>query len=67
MSVGKNVLISLVLLYLLIIYATKICFFVLVFRIVEQEQDHAHQVHCSRERSKAAWQAIEEVRGNCIV
>ncbi|GAV68004.1 hypothetical protein CFOL_v3_11507 [Cephalotus follicularis] len=29
-------------------------------RIVTQEQEHAHEVHCSRERSKAAWDIIEE-------
>lgn len=29
-------------------------------RTVKQEEGHAHKVHCSRERSRAAWQAIEE-------
>lgn len=27
----------------------------------EQEQEHAHEVHCSRERSRAAWKIIDEV------
>ena len=35
----------------------------LVFRAVKQEEGHAHKIHCSRERSRAAWQAIEEVTG----
>ncbi|KAF5476618.1 hypothetical protein F2P56_003350 [Juglans regia] len=26
----------------------------------EQDQEHAHEVHCSRERSRAAWEVIEE-------
>lgn len=29
-------------------------------RTLKQEQDHAHEVHCSRERSRAAWNIIEE-------
>ncbi|XP_048330387.2 uncharacterized protein LOC107418119 isoform X1 [Ziziphus jujuba] len=29
-------------------------------RTLKQEQEHAHQVHCSRERSRAAWKIIEE-------
>jgi hypothetical protein len=39
----------------------------LVFRTVKQEEGHAHKVHCSRERSRAAWQAIEEVTGIILV
>ncbi|KAJ4823385.1 hypothetical protein Tsubulata_023427 [Turnera subulata] len=27
---------------------------------LNQAQEHDHEVHCSRERSRAAWQAIEE-------
>ncbi|KAF5184103.1 zinc finger (C2H2 type) family protein [Thalictrum thalictroides] len=27
---------------------------------IKQEQDHSHEVHCSRERSRAAWKVIEE-------
>uniref|UniRef100_A0A6N2KHZ6 Uncharacterized protein n=1 Tax=Salix viminalis TaxID=40686 RepID=A0A6N2KHZ6_SALVM len=30
-------------------------------RTIKQEEEHGHKVHCSRERSRAAWQAIEEV------
>ncbi|CAK9172585.1 unnamed protein product [Ilex paraguariensis] len=26
----------------------------------EQDQEHAHEIHCSRERSRAAWKIIEE-------
>uniref|UniRef100_A0A2N9FJD7 C2H2-type domain-containing protein n=1 Tax=Fagus sylvatica TaxID=28930 RepID=A0A2N9FJD7_FAGSY len=29
-------------------------------RTLKQEQEHAHEVHCSRERSRAAWKIIEE-------
>ncbi|KAJ6676554.1 TRANSCRIPTION FACTOR C2H2 FAMILY-RELATED [Salix viminalis] len=29
-------------------------------RTIKQEEEHGHKVHCSRERSRAAWQAIEE-------
>ncbi|XP_012071275.1 uncharacterized protein LOC105633316 isoform X2 [Jatropha curcas] len=29
-------------------------------RTLKQEQGHAHEVHCSRERSRAAWKIIEE-------
>ncbi|KAB2633233.1 hypothetical protein D8674_029480 [Pyrus ussuriensis x Pyrus communis] len=29
-------------------------------RTLEQGQEHAHEVHCSRERSRAAWQIIEK-------
>ncbi|CAL8158187.1 unnamed protein product [Prunus armeniaca] len=29
-------------------------------RTLEQEHEHAHEVHCSRERSRAAWKIIEE-------
>ncbi|KAF8005859.1 hypothetical protein BT93_K0213 [Corymbia citriodora subsp. variegata] len=29
-------------------------------RNLKQEQEHPHEVHCSRERSRAAWQIIEE-------
>ncbi|GAB4847928.1 hypothetical protein Ancab_026988 [Ancistrocladus abbreviatus] len=31
-----------------------------VARTLKQQQTHAHEVHCSRERSRAAWKAIEE-------
>ncbi|KAL8154184.1 hypothetical protein V2J09_011944 [Rumex salicifolius] len=30
-------------------------------RVLKQEHDHTHEVHCSRERSRAAWNIIEEV------
>lgn len=30
-------------------------------RNFEQEQEHAREVHCSRDRSRAAWKVIEEV------
>ncbi|KAL6182561.1 hypothetical protein ACLB2K_043980 [Fragaria x ananassa] len=29
-------------------------------RTLLQEEEHAHEVHCSRERSRAAWKIIEE-------
>ncbi|KAJ9163851.1 hypothetical protein P3X46_023479 [Hevea brasiliensis] len=29
-------------------------------RTVKQEKQHAHEVHCSRERSRAAWNIVEE-------
>ncbi|KAJ8768084.1 hypothetical protein K2173_021024 [Erythroxylum novogranatense] len=29
-------------------------------RTLEQEQGNVHEVHCSRERSKAAWKIVEE-------
>ncbi|XP_057479106.1 uncharacterized protein LOC130766452 [Actinidia eriantha] len=29
-------------------------------RTLKQEEQHAHEVHCSRERSRAAWKIIEE-------
>lgn len=29
-------------------------------RTLKQEQEHAHEVHCSRERSRAAWKVIDE-------
>ncbi|KAJ7956102.1 C2H2-like zinc finger protein [Quillaja saponaria] len=29
-------------------------------RFLKQEQENAHEVHCSRERSRAAWKVIEE-------
>ncbi|KAJ1413256.1 Zinc finger C2H2-type [Sesbania bispinosa] len=29
-------------------------------RNLKQEQEHGHEVHCSRERSRAAWKIIEE-------
>ncbi|KAF8390578.1 hypothetical protein HHK36_025105 [Tetracentron sinense] len=29
-------------------------------RTLKQEQEHAHEVHCSRERSRAAWKIVEE-------
>ncbi|XP_057970431.1 uncharacterized protein LOC131159493 [Malania oleifera] len=29
-------------------------------RTLKQEPEHAHEVHCSRERSRAAWKIIEE-------
>uniref|UniRef100_A0A2C9UJA4 C2H2-type domain-containing protein n=1 Tax=Manihot esculenta TaxID=3983 RepID=A0A2C9UJA4_MANES len=29
-------------------------------RMVQQGKEHAHEVHCSRERSKAAWKILEE-------
>ena len=32
-----------------------------MLRNINQDQDGAHEVHCSRERSRAAWQIIEEV------
>ncbi|XP_043806791.1 uncharacterized protein LOC110601019 isoform X2 [Manihot esculenta] len=31
-----------------------------VVRTLKQEQGNAHEVHCSRERSRAAWKIIEE-------
>ncbi|KAB1217299.1 hypothetical protein CJ030_MR4G021022 [Morella rubra] len=31
-----------------------------VARTLKQELEHAHEVHCSRERSRAAWKVIEE-------
>lgn len=30
-------------------------------RTLKQEPGRAHEVHCSRERSRAAWGVIEEV------
>lgn len=33
----------------------------LMIRTVGQDQDGVHEVHCSRERSRAAWKIIEEV------
>lgn len=38
---------------------------ILMFRMVQQGKEHAHEVHCSRERSKAAWKILEEVKRNC--
>ena len=35
--------------------------FTVIFRTLKQEEQHAHEVHCSRERSRAAWKIIEEV------
>lgn len=32
-----------------------------MLRNVKQDQDGVHEVHCSRERSRAAWKIIEEV------
>ncbi|KAG4970001.1 hypothetical protein JHK82_035696 [Glycine max] len=32
----------------------------------EQEQKHAQEVHCSRERSRAARKVIEESHGKCL-
>ncbi|KAI8529153.1 hypothetical protein RHMOL_Rhmol12G0203600 [Rhododendron molle] len=32
----------------------------MVFRTLKQEDQHTHEVHCSRERSRAAWEIIEE-------
>ncbi|KAJ4974159.1 hypothetical protein NE237_007333 [Protea cynaroides] len=29
-------------------------------RTLKQEEDHTHKVHCSRERSRAAWKIIDE-------
>ncbi|PON45637.1 Zinc finger, C2H [Parasponia andersonii] len=29
-------------------------------RTIIQEEEHAHEVHCSRERSRAAWKIIQE-------
>ncbi|KAF2316502.1 hypothetical protein GH714_041843 [Hevea brasiliensis] len=31
-----------------------------MFRTLKQEQGNAHEVHCSRERSRAAWKIIEK-------
>lgn len=31
------------------------------FRNLKQEQEHAHEVHCSRERSRVARQIVEDV------
>lgn len=31
------------------------------FRPLKQVEENVHEVHCSRERSRAAWQIIEEV------
>lgn len=33
----------------------------LIFSTPEQDWNNAHEVHCSRERSRAAWKIIEEV------
>uniref|UniRef100_A0A2P2IPJ7 Uncharacterized protein MANES_15G155700 n=1 Tax=Rhizophora mucronata TaxID=61149 RepID=A0A2P2IPJ7_RHIMU len=35
-------------------------------RIIKQEQENMHEVHCSRERSRAAWKIIEEVLLACV-
>ncbi|XP_043725302.1 uncharacterized protein LOC122671892 [Telopea speciosissima] len=29
-------------------------------RTLKQEQEHTHEIHCSRERSRAAWKIIDE-------
>ncbi|KAM0929951.1 hypothetical protein ACQ4PT_001263 [Festuca glaucescens] len=29
-------------------------------RVLHQTKSHAHEVHCSRERSRAAWKAVDE-------
>lgn len=34
------------------------------FRTLKQEQGESFEVHCSRERSRAAWKIIEEVLGS---
>lgn len=31
-----------------------------MFRTLKQHQENAHEVHCSRERSRAAWKIIEK-------
>lgn len=32
-----------------------------MYRILDQESGEVHQVHCSRERSRTAWNIIEQV------
>lgn len=32
------------------------------YRTLLQDSSHKHEVHCSRERSQAAWKVIEEVK-----
>jgi hypothetical protein len=34
----------------------------LVRRLQQAEPIHNHEIHCSRERSRTAWNVIEEVR-----
>lgn len=33
-------------------------------RSVKQEDSHVQEIHCSRERSRAAWSIIDEVQGS---
>lgn len=42
-------------------YLIRFGFMCLIFRAIEEENGDNVEVHCSRERSRAAWKIIEEV------